>query len=67
MANGRFTRATVLSVGNGRVVLKEQDGRHTIVYTKDDPDQISIVAIDEVTPALPPALHPSAAYPAESL
>lgn len=67
MANGRFSRATVISVGNGRVVLQEQDSRHTIVYTKDDPDQISIVAIDEVTPPLPSALHSSAAYPAEFL
>lgn len=65
MANCRFSRATVLSVGNGRVVLKEQDGRHTIVYTKDDPDHISIVVIDEVIPPLPSALHKSVAYPAE--
>ncbi len=67
MANGRFSRATVISVGNGRVVLKEQDGRHTIVYTKDDPDQISITAIDEITPAQQSALNPSAGNPVESL
>jgi hypothetical protein len=67
MANNRFSRATVISVGNGRVVLKEQDGRHTIVYTKDDPDQISIVAIDEVIPAQQPALNPSAGNHIESL
>ncbi len=67
MAYGRFIRSTVISVGNGRVVLKEQDGRHTIIYTKNDPDQISITAIDEVTPALQSASNPSAENPVESL
>lgn len=47
MANGRFTRATVVSVRSGRVVLKEEDGSHTIIYNEPNPNIIVTVIDDD--------------------
>lgn len=47
MANGRFTRATVVSVRNGRVVLREEDGSHTIIYNEPNPNIIVTVIDDD--------------------
>jgi hypothetical protein len=56
MANGRFTRATVVSVRNGRVVLKEESGKHTIIIHEPNPN--IIVTVEEVNPPLPSASNP---------
>lgn len=67
MERNRFSGATVMSIRNGRVVLKEQDGRHTKFQTKDDPDKISLTVIEEPNPTLQSASNPSAENSVESL
>jgi len=66
MANGRFTRATVVSVRNGRVVLQEESGKHTIITLEPNPN-ITITVTDEANPPLLSASNPSGENPAEFL
>ncbi len=66
MANGRFTRATVVSVRNGRVVLKEESGKHTIIILEPNPN-ITVTVTEEANPPLLSASNPSGEIPAEFL
>jgi hypothetical protein len=53
MANDRFTRSTVVSVRNGRVVLKEEDGKYITIVREPDPNITVTVEEEEPNPPLP--------------
>ena len=62
-----FTRSTVISVRNGRVVLKEEDGRYITILHEPDPNITVTVEDEEPNPPLPSASNPSEENPVESL
>lgn len=54
MSKSPFRRATVVSVRNGRVVLREEDGSHTFIYNEPNPN-ITITVIDDDETPCPPS------------
>jgi len=46
MKKDGFSRATVVSVRNGRVVLKEEDGKYITILHVPDPN-ITITVVEE--------------------
>ena len=67
MKKDGFTRSTVISVRNGRVVLKEENGEYITIVREPDPSIILTVEDEEPNPPLPSASNPSEENPVESL
>jgi len=65
MNESPFTRSTVISVRNGRVVLKEENGKYITIVREPDPN-ITVTVEEEPNPPLPSASNPSEENLAES-
>jgi hypothetical protein len=53
MAKSPFTRATVISIGKGRVVLREENGKYTTIISEPNPNIIVTVIDDDEAPCSP--------------
>jgi len=58
MKQDGFTRSTVISVRNGRVVLKEENGKYITIVREPDPNIVITVDEEETNPPLPSASNP---------